>query len=115
VQGRGELRSELARALRTGRACRRRRRRADQRRARFTTPMVMISLRHPEAADRAIPGYWGDLIMGSGNRRSAIGTLVERTTHYVILLHLPHGTPPNTSMTHSWPRSAPCPRTWPGR
>jgi transposase, IS30 family len=91
VQGRGELCRELARALRTGRACRRRRRRADQRRARFATPMVMISQRPAEAADRAVPGHWeGDLIMGSGNR-SAIGTLVERTTRFVMLLHLPLG------------------------
>jgi len=91
VQGRGELRRELTRALRTGRACRRPQRRPEQRRSRYATPMVMISERPAEVADRAVPGHWeGDLIMGAGNR-SAIGTLVERTTRYVLLLHLPHG------------------------
>lgn len=91
VQGRGELRRELTRALRTGRACRRPRRRASQRSNRYATPMVMISDRPPEADDRAIPGHWeGDLIMGAANR-SAIGTLVERTTRYTMLLHLPDG------------------------
>jgi IS30 family transposase len=58
VQGRGELRRELARALRTGRACRRTQRSPDQRRARFATPMVMISQRPAGAADRAVPGHW---------------------------------------------------------
>jgi IS30 family transposase len=88
IQGRGELRRELARALRTGRAGRRTRRRPDQRQERFS-PMVMISDRPAEAADRAIPGHWeGDLIMGTQNR-SAIGTLVERSTRYLMLLHLP--------------------------
>jgi IS30 family transposase len=58
VQGRGELRRELARALRTGRAARRPRRAAGQRQPRFTTPMVMISQRPAEAADRAVPGHW---------------------------------------------------------
>jgi len=51
----------------------------------------MISDRPPEASDRAIPGHWeGDLIVGKGNR-SAIGTLVERSSRYVMLLHLPDG------------------------
>jgi IS30 family transposase len=91
VQGRGQLRRELTRALRTGRACRRPHRRPEQRTPRFIDPMVMISERPAEAADRAIPGHFeGDLIMGTGNQ-SAIGTLVERTTRYVMLLHLPHG------------------------
>jgi IS30 family transposase len=91
VQGRGQLRRELTRALRTGRACRRPRRRPEQRTPRFVEPMVMISDRPAEAADRAVPGHFeGDLIMGTGNQ-SAIGTLVERTTRYVMLLHLPHG------------------------
>jgi IS30 family transposase len=88
VQGRGELRRELARALRTGRAVRKPRRRDDQRQSRFPHPMVMISQRPAEADDRAVPGHWeGDLILGAGCQ-SAIGTLVERTTRYVLLVHL---------------------------
>jgi IS30 family transposase len=91
VQGRGELRRELARALRTGRAVRRPRRQAQQRSPRFATPMVMISQRPAEAADRAIPGHWeGDLLIGKDNA-SAIGTLVERTTRYLLLVPLPQG------------------------
>ncbi|WP_230885383.1 IS30 family transposase [Streptomyces spinoverrucosus] len=93
VQGRGELRRELARALRTGRARRKPRRQARQRQPRFSTPMVMISERPAEAEDRAVPGHWeGDLIIGKDGK-SAIGTLLERATRYVMLLHLPgdHG------------------------
>lgn len=91
VQGRGELRRELAAALRTGRAMRRPRRRPEQRQSRFTAPMVMISERPAEAADRAVPGHWeGDLIIGKDNA-SAIGTLVERATRYVLLVHLGRG------------------------
>ncbi|WFB09141.1 IS30 family transposase [Streptomyces sp. LX-29] len=91
VQGRGELRRELARALRSGRARRMPRRQAQQRQPRFSTPMVMISERPAEAEDRAVPGHWeGDLIIGKDNG-SAIGTLVERATRYVMLLHLPEG------------------------
>jgi IS30 family transposase len=95
VQGRGELRRELTRALRTGRAMRRPRRQAQQRTPRMAAPMVMISERPAEAADRAVPGHWeGDLIIGKDNR-SAIGTLVERTTRYVMLVHLPLGRTPD--------------------
>jgi IS30 family transposase len=93
VQGRGALRRELAACLRTGRALRRPRRQAGGRRGRIKD-MVMISERPAEAADRAVPGHWeGDLIMGARNA-SAIGTLVERTTRFVLLLHLPHGHDP---------------------
>ncbi|TCO56807.1 IS30 family transposase [Actinocrispum wychmicini] len=95
VQGRGELRRELTRALRTGRAMRRPRRQAQQRTPRMAAPMVMISERPAEAADRAVPGHWeGDLIIGKDNR-SAIGTLVERATRYVMLVHLPLGRTPD--------------------
>lgn len=89
VQGRGELRRELARCLRSGRTQRRSQGAVDGRG--HMPGMVMISDRPPEVADRAVPGHWeGDLVMGAGSR-SAIGTLVERTTRFVILLHLPEG------------------------
>jgi transposase, IS30 family len=93
VQGRGALRRELATCLRTGRAIRRPRRRIDGRSDanRRIPDKVMISERPAEVADRAVPGHWeGDLIMGKANR-SAIGTLVERSTRFVMLLHLPGG------------------------
>jgi IS30 family transposase len=87
VQGRGGLRRELATALRTGRAVRRPRS-TGARASRFTAPMLMISDRPAEADDRAVPGHWeGDLIIGKDGR-SAIGTLVERATRYVLLVHL---------------------------
>ena len=92
VQGRGALRGELTACLRTGRALRKPRRRVDQRRERIKDK-VMIADRPAEVADRAVPGHWeGDLITGTENG-SAIGTLVERTTRFTMLLHLPdnHG------------------------
>lgn len=89
VQGRGELRKELAACLRTGRAQRRPRGRIE-RRGRMPD-MVMIADRPSEVDDRGVPGHWeGDLIIGKDNQ-SAIGTLVERSTRYVMLLHLPDG------------------------
>lgn len=88
VQGKGELKAELKQAMRQGRA-RRKPRGETGRRPRFREPMVMISERPAQAEDRAIPGHWeGDLILGAGNK-SAVGTLVERSTRFVILLHLP--------------------------
>jgi len=89
VQGRGALRAELSSCLRTGRAQRRPQGRT-QLRGRLKD-MVMISSRPPEAKDRAVPGHWeGDLLLGKAGR-SAIGTLVERRSRYVLLLHLPGG------------------------
>ncbi len=90
VQGRGALRRELAVCLRTGRALRRPHRKSQERRGRIPN-MINISERPAEVEDRAVPGHWeGDLIVGKYGR-SAIGTLVERTTRYLILLHLPNG------------------------
>jgi IS30 family transposase len=94
VQGRGELRKELARCLRTGRAARKPKG-GITRRGKIPE-MVMISERPAEAADRAVPGHWeGDLLMGAGNR-SAIATLVERSTRYVLLGRLGRKRDPET-------------------
>ena len=91
VQARGALRKELAACLRTGRARRRPHMRTEQAGAGRLKDMVLISERPAEAADRAVPGHWeGDLLIGKGGR-SAIGTLVERKSRYVVLLHLPKG------------------------
>jgi IS30 family transposase len=87
VQGRGALKRELTACLRTGRALRVPRARA-QRGKSFVTDEIMISERPAEADDRAVPGHWeGDLILGL--ERSAIGTLVERSSRFTMLLHLP--------------------------
>jgi IS30 family transposase len=88
VQGRGALRRELVACLRTGRALRVPRARTRQQAWGHVTPEVMISERPAEVEDRAVPGHWeGDLIIGL--KRSAIGTLVERTTRFTMLIHLP--------------------------
>jgi IS30 family transposase len=88
VQGRGALRRDLTACLRTGRALRVPQARTRARGKRFVTDQVLISARPAEVADRAVPGHWeGDLIIGLN--KSAIGTLVERTTRFTMLLHLP--------------------------
>jgi IS30 family transposase len=97
IQGRGALKRELVAYLRTSRALRVPRARTRGRGKKFVTPEIMISERPAEAADRAVPGHWeGDLILGLN--RSAIGTLVERTTRFTMLLRLPpmdgHGLEP---------------------
>jgi IS30 family transposase len=96
VQGRGALRRELSACLRTGRALRVPRARARGRAKGFVSAEIMISERPAEAQDRAVPGHWeGDLILGTDS--SAIGTLVERSSRFTMLLHLPrmaeHGEP----------------------
>jgi IS30 family transposase len=88
VQGRGALRRELTACLRTGRALRVPRARSRGRGKSHVSPEILINQRPAEVADRAVPGHWeGDLILGLGS--SAIGTLVERTTRFTMLLHLP--------------------------
>ena len=88
IQGRGALKRELVACLRTGRALRVPHARTRGRGKKFVTPEIMISERPAEAGDRAVPGHWeGDLIVGLES--SAIGTLVERTTRFTMLLHLP--------------------------
>ena len=96
VQGRGALRRELTACLRTGRALRVPRARTRGRGKGFVTEEILISQRPAVAEDRAVPGHWeGDLIIGLDS--SAIGTLVERSTRFTMLLHLPpmpgHGDP----------------------
>ena len=88
VQSRGALKRELVACLRTGRALRVPRSRTRQQAWAHVTPEVLISERPAEAEDRAIPGHWeGDLVIGL--ERSAIGTVVERTTRFTMLIHLP--------------------------
>ena len=91
VQTRGSLKRDLAKRLRTGRTVRKPHRSIGERRGRIPG-MVSISERPAEVEDRAVPGHWeGDLIMGSVASNSAIGTVVERTTRFALLLHLPDG------------------------
>ena len=88
IQGRGALKPELTACLSTGRALRVPQARTRQRGRQFITPELMISERPAEIADRAVLGHWeGDLIIGLNS--SAVGTLVERTTRFTMLLHLP--------------------------
>lgn len=88
IQGRGALKRELSACLRSGRALRLPRERARNRGKSFIADALMISERPADIGDRAVPGHWeGDLILGLGS--SAIGTLVERTTRFTMLLHLP--------------------------
>jgi IS30 family transposase len=97
IQGRGALKRELVACLRTGRALRVPRARSRGRGKHFVAPEIMITERPADVADRAVPGHWeGDLIIGL--HKSAIGTVVERTTRFTMLLHLPpmpgHGQQP---------------------
>jgi IS30 family transposase len=88
IQGRGALKRELILCLRTGRALRAPRERARRKTWAHVTPEALISERPAEAEDRAVPGHWeGDLLIGL--ERSAIGTVVERTTRFTMLVHLP--------------------------
>ena len=88
IEGRGALKRELVTCLRTGRALRQPRERSRNKPQGHVTADVVLSERPAEAADRAVPGHWeGDLIIGTG--RSAIGTLVERSSRSTILVHLP--------------------------
>ncbi|GAA3242366.1 hypothetical protein GCM10020256_66220 [Streptomyces thermocoprophilus] len=90
-QARGGLKREVQAAIRSGRTRRKPRRDPGRRTPRFIDPMVMISDRPADVEDRAVPGHWeGDLIIGAGGR-SAIATLVERSTRYTMLVHLPGG------------------------
>lgn len=90
LQSRGALKQELTRYLRTGRGLRSPSRKPGQRENRIPN-MINISQRSAEASDRAVPGSWeGDLTIGKGNL-TAIGTLVERSTNYTMLVHLPEG------------------------
>jgi IS30 family transposase len=88
IEGRGALKRELVWCLRTGRALRAPRERSRRKTWAHVTPETLISERPAEAEDRAVPGHWeGDLLIGL--ERSAIGTVVERTTRFTILVHLP--------------------------
>jgi IS30 family transposase len=109
VESRGALKRELVACLRTGRALRVPRARSKRKAWAHVTPEVMISQRPAEADDRAVPGHWeGDLLIGL--ERSAIGTLVERTTRFTMLIHLPredgYGIIPPRRTARRWPATA---------
>ena len=105
VQGRGALRRELVACLRTGRALRVPRARSRGRGRKFVPPEILISERPAEIEDRAVPGHWeGDLILGLGS--SAIGTLVERTSRFTVLLHLPRLEGHGAARVHNGPALA---------
>jgi len=88
IEGRGALKRELVWCLRTGRALRAPRERSRRKAWAHVTPETLISERPAEAADRAVPGHWeGDLLIGL--ERSAVGTVVKRTTRFTMLVHLP--------------------------
>jgi IS30 family transposase len=114
VQGRGRLRADLHQHLRTGRAVRRPRRSTAAGPSGKIPDMILISERPAEVDDRAVPGHWeGDLILGS-NCRSAMATLVERQSRFLMLVHhiYPMATALSLSATGCWPRSRRCRRTW---
>jgi hypothetical protein len=131
VRSDAALMPELTQCLRTGRALRVPRARTRGRSKSFVTPEILISARPAEAEDRTVPGHWeGDLILGLGS--SAIGTLVERTTRFTMLLHLPPmeglgrgcarrtgrrwpGMVPRRCATRLPARSPPCPSSCVGR
>jgi len=105
IQGRGALRRELTACLRTGRTLRVPRARSRRSGKHFVTDDVKLTERPVEAANRAVPGHWeGDLIVGLGS--SAIGTLVERTTRFTVLLHLPPLAERGTARTKNGPALA---------
>ena len=110
VQARGALRKELTTSLRTGRTQRRSHKRTEHSGTGRLRHMVLISDRPAAAADRALPGHWeGDLILGKRGR-SAIGTLVERSSRYVVLLHLPRGRNRRTRAPGAHPSAVQAPR-----
>lgn len=91
IQAKGALKRDIITWLRSGRVKRKERSTQNERRPHFREPMSIISERPAEVEDRTIPGHWeSDLILGAYNK-SSVGTLVERTTRFAILLHLPDG------------------------
>jgi len=110
IQGRGALKRELVACLRTGRALRKPRERWRNKPQGHVTANVVFSERPAEAEDRAVPGHWeGDLIIGLN--RSAIGTVVERSSRYTLLVHLPrlegYGTIPPSRTGPLWAATGP--------